>query len=110
MKVKCEKLLVNAAQIGWKIKAENKDDYKKLKQLIDRVTLIHCDEFSDVSEMQMNVRYEEEDCFILYKNTRDFDLRNEEKDVSVDELEKFIDMLKETKEEVCEKEVRVYEI
>lgn len=51
------------------------------------------------------------DSFILYKDTRAFDLKGDDVDVSEDELEKFIDMLKETKEEL-EQEciVKVFEI
>jgi len=113
MKVVCEKIYFKDGAFGWKIRAERKEDYEKLKRIRARVVQLHGDNYMnvDVVELRMSIqRHDDKSYFVIYKDDRAFDFKGEENDVSVSELEKFIDMLREAKKELEEKEVRVYEI
>jgi|GEM_PF-5545440 hypothetical protein len=113
MKIVCEKIYFKDGSFGWKIRAERKEDYKKLEEIRARVVQTHGDNYMnvDVMELRMSIqRHDDKGYFIIYKDDRAFDFRGDEADVSVEELEKFIDMLREAKKELDEKEVRVYEI
>ena len=96
----------------WRIETESKEDFKFLEKIIDRLTLITYDWTLDVDFIDLQASIKNDgDSFILYKDTRAFDLKGDDVDISEDELEKFIDMLKETKEELDQEcIVKVFEI
>ena len=96
----------------WRIETESEEDFKFLERIVDRLTLITYDWNLDVDFIDLQASIKNDgDGFILYKDTRAFDLKGDDVDVSEDELEKFIDMLKETKEELLQENViRVFVI
>lgn len=111
LKLICKQVWMKNKKV-WRIETESEEDFKFLEKIIDRLTLLTYDWTLDVDfiDLQASIK-KDRDGFILYKDTRAFDLKGDDVDVSEDELEKFIDMLKETKEELDQEcIVKVFEI
>ena len=111
LKLICKQVWMKNKKV-WRIETESEEDFKFLEKIIDRLTLLTYDWNLDVDfiDLQASIK-KDRDGFILYKDTRAFDLKGDDVDVSEDELEKFIDMLKETKEELDQEcIVKVFEI
>jgi len=110
MKIKCEKFIDSRGYRCYEIKTERREDFKKLLKLKDRVVSKYSDGYSDLGEISCSINDKEEyikqNFFVIYKE----ELKEGDIDVTPEDLEWFIDRLREAKNEFDEKETRVYEI
>ena len=111
LKLICKQVWMKNQKV-WRIETESEEDFKFLKRIVDRLTLLTYDWTLDVDFIDLQASIKNDgDCFVLYKDRKAFDLKGEEVDVSEEELERFIEMLKETKEELLqENTVKIFVI
>ena len=111
LKLICKQVWMKNQKV-WRLETESEEDFEFLKRIVDRLTLLTYDYVMGVDFMDLQASIKNDgDCFVLYKDRKAFDLRGYDIDVSEEELERFIEMLKETKEELLqENTVKVFVI
>ena len=102
MKLLCKSCWINTRKC-WNITTESAEEFDKLKTYVYRLLDLNYDPYLDVAliDLQVRVKVDESQNLIrICKAVDAFDLRGYDIDVSEEELERFIEMLKEVKTEM----------
>ena len=101
--LKCRSCWINTRKC-WDITTESAEEFDKLKMYVFRLLDLNYDPYLGVGlmiDLQVHVKVDESQNLIrICKAVDDFDLRGYDIDVSEEELERFIEMLKEVKTEM----------
>ena len=102
MKLLCKSCWINTRKC-WNRTTESAEEFDKLKTYVYRLLDLNYDPYLDVAliDLQVRVKVDESQNLIrICKAVDVFDLRGYDIDVSEEELERFIEMLKEVKTEM----------